>query len=274
MFDATPFDSSHALMQDRAFAAALRTCGEQPVTLPSGLTLLKRRVLGMPILMLPRTAPPTDLRSQLAQAGQQRLPLILSPEQPCKMPLAIRLSPPRTLLQVDLSAPKQQRRATLHQNWRHQLGQAENGPLRVLYRPLTHDHILLALERAQALSRRYQSWPVTLTAAFAKVAPDQTHLFTALLRGHPVAHMLFLSHGNRATYHIGHSTNAGRKSHAHNLLLWDAMNQLAKHGITSLDLGPTTTPNIDRFKRRAGANDQLTGGTWLRWSPLARARHT
>jgi hypothetical protein len=274
MFDATPSTSSHALMQDRAFAAALRKCGEAPVTLPSGLTLLKRRVAGIPILMLPRVSPPADLRAQLAQVGQQRLPLILSPEQPCKMPLALRVSPARTLLQIDLSSPQKERRAALHQNWRHQLGQAENGPLRVLYRPLTPDHILLALERAQALSRRYQSWPVTLTAAFAKIAPDQTHLFTALLRGHPVAHMLFLSHGNRATYHIGHSTDAGRKSHAHNLLLWDAMNQLKQRGITSLDLGPTTTPNIDRFKRRAGAQPLTTGGTWLRWSPLARARRT
>lgn len=274
MFDATPSTSSHALMQDRAFAAALRHCGEAPVTLPSGLTLLKRRVAGIPILMLPRVSPPTDLRAQLAQVGQQRLPLILSPEQPCKMPLALRVSPARTLLQIDLSAAQQERRTALHQNWRHQLGQAENGPLRVLYRPLTPDHILLALERAQALSRRYQSWPVTLTAAFAKIAPDQTHLFTALLRGHPVAHMLFLSHGNRATYHIGHSTDAGRKTHAHNLLLWSAMNQLAQRGITSLDLGPTTTPNIDRFKRRAGAQSQQTAGTWLRWSPLARARRT
>jgi hypothetical protein len=274
MFDATASMSSHALMQDRTFATALRHCGEAPVTLPSGLTLLKRRVAGIPILMLPRVSPPADLRAQLAQMGQQRLPLIMSPEQPCKMPLALRVSPARTLLHIDLSAAKQERRAALHQNWRHQLGQAENGPLRVLERPLTPDHILLALERAQALKRRYQSWPVTLTAAFAKIAPDQTHLFTALLRGYPVAHMLFLSHGCRATYHIGHSTDAGRKTHAHNLLLWSAMNQLAQRGITSLDLGPTTTPNIDRFKRRAGAQPQPTGGTWLRWSPLARARRT
>lgn len=132
------------------------------------------------------------------------------------------------------------------------------------------DHPLLTYDATQSRTRRYQNWPTALTAAFASAAPDKTHLFTALLRGYPVAHMLMLSHGTRATYHIGHTTDQGRSLHAHNLILWDAMNTLAARGITSLDLGPKTTDQIDRFKRRAGAKVQSTGGTWLRWTPLAR----
>ena len=142
----------------------------------------------------------------------------------------------------------------------------------MLHRPLTPDHPLLALEAAQARERRYQNWPPALTSAFARAAPDQTHLFTALLRGHTVAQMLFLTHGNRATYHIGHTGADGRRLHAHNLLMWQAMNALAARGITSLDLGITATPAIDRFKRRTGAVAQPTGGTWLRWTPLAPHR--
>lgn len=273
MFDASPAHTSHALMQDRAFAAALMLCGGGPVMLPSGLTLFSRRLAGVPVLMLPRVVPPPDLPAQLAQAGLHRRPLILSPEEACRMPWAMRIAPARSLWQIDLSQLPNARRAALHQNWRHQLGQAEASPLRVLHRSLKPDHPLLELEAAQARARRYQNWPPALTAAFARAAPDQTHLFTALLRGHAVAHMLFLTHGSRATYHIGHTETEGRSLHAHNLLLWQAMDVLAARGITSLDLGVATTPEIDRFKRRAGAVACPTGGTWLRWTPLARRAH-
>lgn len=270
MFDASPTHSDHPLMQDRAFAAALRLCGEDPITLPSGHLLLNRRILGIPVLMLPRAAPPPDLIAQLRTLGLHRRPLILSPEAPAPMPRSVNVAAPRALFTLDLTAPREVRRAALHQNWRHQLGQAERSPLRILHRPLKPDHPLLKLDAEQSRTRRYQNWPTALTSAFASITPDQTHLFTALLRGHPVAHMLMLTHGSRATYHIGHTTDEGRQLHAHNLILWEAMNTLAARGITTLDLGVETTDQIDRFKRRAGAKAQPTGGTWLRWTPLTR----
>jgi hypothetical protein len=274
MFDASAPPDAIPLMQDRAFAAALRLCGENPVILPSGLLLLSRRIAGLPVLMLPRAVPPSDLRAQLVQAGLHRRPLILSPEQPCARLSALwigalRIAADRGLLRMDLRAPVASRRAALHQNWRHQLGQAETGPLRVLHRPMTPDHPLLVLSQQHERTHGYRNWPRALTAAFVQAAPAQTHLFTALLRGHSVAHMLFLTHGARATYHIGHTTDAGRNSRAHNLLLWEAVNTLAARGTTTLDLGPATTPQIDRFKRRAGAELVPTGGTWLRWTPLS-----
>ncbi|WP_299416339.1 GNAT family N-acetyltransferase [uncultured Sulfitobacter sp.] len=268
MFDTSPPPTDHALMQDSAFATALTLCGGTPLRLPSGLLLLARSVVGVPILMLPRAAPPADLHAQLTQAGVARRPLILSPEQPCAMPRAVRISPPRSLLSLDLRTSKETRRAALHQKWRNQLRRAENSALRLRIRPLSPDHPVLDLETDQARTRRYQNWPPALTAAFVQAAPAQTLLFTALLRGYEVAHMLFLTHGTRATYHIGHTTDAGRSSHAHNLILWEAMQHLHAAGITRLDLGPQTTQQIDRFKCRAGAKVQSTGGTWLRWAVL------
>mgnify|MGYP003637816286 CR=1 FL=1 len=64
MFDATPARDT-PLMQSPAFTAALRLCGENPIVLLSGLVLLHRRVLGVPVLMLPRAAPPADLDRHL-----------------------------------------------------------------------------------------------------------------------------------------------------------------------------------------------------------------
>jgi lipid II:glycine glycyltransferase (peptidoglycan interpeptide bridge formation enzyme) len=104
------------------------------------------------------------------------------------------------------------------------------------------------------------------------VAPAQTHLFTAWQGRTPVAHMLFLCHGRSATYHIGHISPVGRAVCAHNLLLWHASDCLADRGFSQVDLGllHRDSPGLTRFKRRAGAQVQMTGGTWLRWTPLAR----
>ncbi|WP_432816939.1 GNAT family N-acetyltransferase [Sulfitobacter sp. JB4-11] len=269
MFDVqTP--ETHALMQDPAFAAALRLCGQSPITLPSGLTLLSRRVLGIPLLMLPRAVPPTDLTDQLRAKNLHRCPLILSPESPFA-PLGLRLKAAQTLLHLDLTADTATRRARLHPKWRNQLRRAEDSPLRVRQRTLEPDHPLLALEETQSKTIGYRNWPRALTTAFATVAPAQTQLFTATLRGHPVAHMLFLTHGHRATYHIGHTTPEGRAHHAHNLILWLAMTHLARTGHVTVDLGriDAGTPTLNRFKHRTGARPHQTGGTWLRWSPLA-----
>ena len=272
MFDASPLPETHALQQDPAFLAALRACGQTPVELPGGLLVPRRRLAGIQLAMLPRALPPEDLTAQLAAVGLHRLPLILSPERPCRMPRALRICAPRPTTVIDLTPDETTRRALLHPKWRNQLCRAEDGPLHVAHGPFRPDDPLLGLEAAQARDRGYASWPPPLTAAFARAAPHQTRLFTARLKGTPVAHMLFLTHGNRATYHIGHTTEAGRRENAHNLLLWRACSWLALHGHVSLDTGlmQPTVPGLDRFKLRAGAKPQMMGGTWLRWRPLAR----
>lgn len=268
MFDA-PQPQCHALLQDPAFAAALHLCGESPVTLASGHILLNRRVLGLPFLMLPRATPPVDLHDQLRAQNLHRRPLILSPESPCKPRGAVPISGPHTLLHLDLTTDL---RANLHPKWRNQLRHAEASALRVRHSHLKPGHPLLKAEETQAKTNRYQNWPRALTTAFATVAQAQTHLFTATLRGHEIAHMLFLSHGHRATYHIGHTSAAGRAHHAHNLTLFAAMTHLARHGHITLDLGVAhpKTPTLTRFKQRTGARLHATGGTWLRYAPFAR----
>ncbi|AXI46221.1 GNAT family N-acetyltransferase [Sulfitobacter sp. SK012] len=276
MFDATPATPGHALHQDPSFAAALSLCGQAPVTLPGGLILLHRKLAGIPVAMLPRADPPPDLLAQLKDVGLSRIPLILSPERPLGHMRALRLRKGISTAIIDLQQSDTVRRAALHQKWRNQLCRAEASLLRVTSASLKPDHILLSLNEDQARKRGYANWPAPLTAAFASTAPDQTRLFTASLNGTKVAHMLFLRHGHRATYHIGHSTQQGRAHHAHNLLLWTASCWLAVRGSTSLDLGllNDSTPSHTRFKLRAGARPQLMGGTWLRWHPLARKAGT
>jgi hypothetical protein len=273
MFDATPAPDA-ALMQDPAFAAALRLCGQNPIILNCGTMILHRRILGIPVAMLPRAVPPADLSDQLRRAGLHRTPLILSPEQPCTLPRALRLRGPQSFALLDLHGDTDIARAALHPKWRNQLKRAEAAGLRISHHqmPPEPDQPLLRLERAQARARRYANWPTNLTAAFAAAAPDQTRLFIAHDRGTPVAHMVFLRHGTRATYHIGHITPAGKARCAHNLLMWQASRWLADQGHVTLDLGLVAprVPGLNRFKLRTGAVIAQTGGTWLRWHPLAR----
>ncbi len=78
--------------------------------------------------------------------------------------------------------------------------------------------------------------------------------------------MLFVLHPPHASYHIGWAGDPGRATHAHNLILWQAMGALAADGITALDLGlveTDTAPGLARFKIGAGACVRPLGATLL-----------
>ncbi len=264
-----------ALMQDPAFAQAMRLCGQTPVHLPGGLMLLQRRIAGLRIVMVPRAIPPPDLLDQLSALGLHRCPVILSPDVPCALPRSIRLLRPRDICVMSLAGSDADRRARLHPKWRNQVTRAERLNLTVSRSALSPDpdDPVLVTETRQAQARGYANWPAALTAAFAAAAPAQTHLFRATQAGRTVAHMLFLTHGASATYHLGHITADGRRLCAHNLLLWQAASHLARMGCRSLDLGllDSRTPTLNRFKLRSGGIRRQTGGTHLLWHPLARA---
>lgn len=268
MFDeAQPVRRS--LMQDPAFAQALQLCGQQPLHLPCGLMVLQRRIAGLRIAMIPRAAPPDDLPEQMRVIGLPRTPLILSPERQTNLPRAVCLRRPCDMALWDISGGKDVIRETLHPKFRNQLKRAEKQKMHVTRHRLAPDPDGPVLRTAarQAKARRYAIWPAPLTAAFAAVAPDQTHVFRATDKGEELAHLLFLTHGATATYHLGHTTPLGKTRCAHNLLLWRAAKHFATRGITCIDLGLVSGQNrpLDRFKLRTGAVVAQSGGTHLYW---------
>lgn len=108
-----------------------------------------------------------------------------------------------------------------------------------------------------------------MTRTWAQLHPDRTLLFTAIDHTTPVAALLILHHGNRATYHIGVTTEQGRQSSAHNLLMWSAMRHMSDRGCHFLELGRTDiNPGLTRFKLGTGAQPRILGGTWLWYPPL------
>jgi hypothetical protein len=163
-------------------------------------------------------------------------------------------------------------RARMLQKWRNRLNRAADHRLRLCTTTLDRapDHWLITSEAQQAASRGYRNWPETFTRAFATANPGAALVFEARQHDVPVAAMLFLRHGPSATYHAGVTTTQGRKVHAHNWLMWQAMTHFAGDDLRQIDLGLVNThdaPGLARFKIGTGADIVQLGGTWL-WHPV------
>ncbi|ASM72111.1 MULTISPECIES: GNAT family N-acetyltransferase [Roseobacteraceae] len=279
MFDCTPPIAPAPLIQSAAFEAALRACGEAPVRLDCGTLMLRRKLWGVPVAMLPR-APMTDPARTLAHARDlTRGPVLVSPLTPLALSVhgALPMVSPASQALISLQTDTGAMRAALHGKWRNRLKHGEKAGLRVQCHPLPRrsDHWLLHADAAQQRERGYRSVPVPLTLGYAATTPRAAILFEAFQGPDPVAALLILRHGATATYHIGHTTHAGRAVSAHTLLMWTAMCWCADHGHHWLDLGliqTGTAAGLARFKLGTGAHVRSLGGTWLHWPPLRALR--
>lgn len=275
MCDTTAPDAP-LLQQSAEFAATLALCGQRAARLDDGTLVLMRRIGGIPIALLSRARlDPQTLLGLIARAGLRRSLILMNPDAPCpdlaRMG-AVPLITPAHVAELDLTGDLM---AGLHQKWRNRLRHARSQGLLVTQGPLPQDpaHWLLIAEAAQQRARGYRNWPTALTLAYARANPGAAQLLTARQRGTPIAGLLILRHGRAASYHIGHSTPAGRAASAQTLLMWQAMTWLAAQDATRLDLGPVNTeqtPGLTRFKLGTGARTRPLGGTWAWWPPLGK----
>ncbi len=266
------------LQQHPAHLTALRIIGAEArrIDLEDGghANILLRRFGPLRLALVPRgpvwpdgrLPRPSDL-----MALRRRLPaltaLIVNADAP--LPVSPRLLPLFTAQWVaewDIDRPPSELRARLHQKWRNRLCRAESADLALRDRqmPARPDHWLLRLDAAHARQKRYATWPPALIAAHA--AARNARLFTAGPDAAPVAAMLFLVHGRRATYQVGWTGATGRAQDAHRLLMWHAAMTLRDRGVQRLDLGTIDTdsaPGLARFKLGTGAAARPLGPTVL-----------
>ena len=168
-------------------------------------------------------------------------------------------------------------RARMHGKWRNRLAAAERSGLPVRRQEPSFQTLqwLLDADARQQRYRRYRAMPAAFTQAWLRNDRKNLILLTAHREDQRLAAMLFLRHGNAATYYIGWTSGAGRAASAHNLILWQAVQQLSATGVDMLDLGLVDTeaaPGLARFKLGAGAQPVRTGGTWLGWKGVPTAR--
>lgn len=272
-----------ALVQSPEFQRALKLNGQDYQvleTLGGQLALKKHLFLKFPVaaLNMVKIGSVPVLRDALHCAGLLRMPLLINPIKPCPelaQAGAVPLVSPATIARLTLLDSEEERRRNLHQKWRNRLHHGAKQGLKVTRQsmPIKADHWLFQSDRRLSEQRGYKNWPVALTLAFCAANPGQAKLFQAFEGRDPIAGVLVLRHGAAATYHIAQSTERGKKLSAHNLLMWEIMNWLARQGVTQLDLGLVNSEDaggLARFKLGTGADFHRLGGTWLFWSPLRR----
>lgn len=169
---------------------------------------------------------------------------------------------------LGLQRPDDDLRAGLHGKWRNMLVAAEKGGLGVgvVSGGRTFDWLV---DRAEAFRRRrgFVGPSGALVRAIARAQPDRRDVLvlTAQAQGERLAGVLFFVHGRTATYMLGWTGPDGRRSRAHNLLLWRAVLALRDRGAGWLDLGGinAAAPGVARFKLGLGGRLHTLTGTFI-----------
>ena len=275
MFDAATVADPVPLPQSEAFARALDSLSIPCARLDDGTIVLRRRLGRVPFRMITRPLAGTPQAVlDLAQQAPGKGPIILSPAKP--MPLnhigALPLVSPTTIARLDLTQSTDGLMSGLHQKWRNRLRHGQSQNLRITRQNMPDDpgHWLLQADRHQQRQRRYRSWPIALTLAYARANPGRAKLFTAFWGREPVAALLILRHGEDATYQIAHTRPSGRLASAQTLLMWSAILWARSKGVQTLELGLIDTEEaagLARFKLGTGAEPVRLGGTWVWWPP-------
>ena len=298
--DSAQWDAAHAqacapLQQDWAYGASMQLIGVgvlrarveingQPVAMAQFILRRWGSALGLalcsrgPVWL--QTLPAADKAAVYAQL-RKTIPLkglrlvLMTPEEPRGDTLG--LSPWRRVMtgyatvMLDLSQSREALRAGLDAKWRNRLVAAEASALKVQRMGTNPGQYrwLLDQEEAQRQQRGFAGLPLPFFDTYiqSRKQPGQTLLsLRADLGRERVAAMMFLLHGRAATYQVGWSNEQGRQLNAHNLLLWQAMDELAQRGIQQLDLGGVNTARsagIARFKIGTGGEVRQLAGTYL-----------
>ena len=172
---------------------------------------------------------------------------------------------------LDLTPSLEALRAQLDRRWRHRLVGGENSDM-VVHRVGTNPgqyRWLLEAEMKQRTEKKLDGLPTAFFDNYvdARKQPTKNILTLRADRGRDrIAAMMFLIHGDAATYQVGWTSDAGRDVHAHNLILWKGIEALKERGIRMLDLGGVNTirsAGIARFKMSTGGNVLTLAGTYI-----------
>ncbi len=169
---------------------------------------------------------------------------------------------------LDLSDDEETIRKGFNGKWRNRLKAAEKENFTVSRLGRRPDKFAWLLDKDAALMRSigHRSSNVALVPAYFLAAGKKSILaYEAKSGSERIGGMLFLIHGQGATYHIGWSNEEGKARSVHNLIMWQAICELKKQGVRTLDLGGVETdmtPGIARFKLGVGGKVVSTAGSW------------
>ena len=172
---------------------------------------------------------------------------------------------------IDLTPSMEVLRAQLDRRWRHRLVGGEASEM-TIHRVGTNPgqfRWVLEAEMQQRSDKGLEGLPLEFFEHYVASRPNTAKTILTLradLGRDRIAAMTFLIHGEAAIYHVGWTTEQGRDYHAHNLILWKAMEELKSRGIRRLDLGGVNTirsAGIARFKMSTGGEVVTLAGTYF-----------
>lgn len=254
---------SAPLQQSAPYRIAALACGArvEVATLREGghclgRVQMMRRGPAVVALRGPVWASDLDDRSRrvaLRRLARQGAALIALPESPVQGLGIIPLMTSRHVALWDLRPDPQLLRAGLAGKWRNALKAAEQRDLQVRLGPNRRIAEVIAAEASQRAARGYRALPGAFSAHLPSGSLRLWHWRKANT-GH--AAMVFVRHGDWATYHLGHADLLAREAGVHRVMLWQAALALRAEGVTTLDLGDINTedtPGLARFKLGTGA---------------------
>lgn len=159
----------------------------------------------------------------------------------------------------NLTIEEQLARQNLKKNWRGHLQKAEKSGLKITWDDKGEFYAWLRqIYKTDKEIRGFQGISPKLLDNLALFSTSRSPMIIgkATIDGKDIAAVLFVCHGQSATYQIGWSSEEGRKFCAHHLLLWQARNMLHSLGIEDLDLGGSndgTAKGVKKFKQGTGA---------------------
>ncbi|MCX7978152.1 MAG: GNAT family N-acetyltransferase [Bdellovibrionaceae bacterium] len=145
-------------------------------------------------------------------------------------------------------------RARLAQKWRNGLNKAEGFGLKV---QINEDlqglsDFVLCYQRFKKEKNFLGPSPAFILEEIRAGAPFRDYWRLVALDGDlPVAGILVAKHGRTASYRIGWNSERGRKTNAHYLLLWTAIEKLNQAGCEGFDLGGILDEEKDKFTQNS-----------------------
>ena len=169
---------------------------------------------------------------------------------------------------LDLRHDPAEARKSLNGKWRNMLVNAEKAGLAVdVLCGEAGVGWLLPRYEAMMAEKGFVGVSSAMLAALARHAGTEDLLvLRARTDDEEASAVLIARHGAAATYLVGWNGEAGRKSRANHLLLWQAMNELRERGCTWLDLGgidAQRTPGVAAFKRGLNGVEYTLAGEYL-----------
>lgn len=147
-------------------------------------------------------------------------------------------------------------------NWRGSLKKAqaklENGEIWVEWDDSGKFYPALRVEYAKDKAMRgYSGASPQCLDALAQFSTKQNPMIIgkASVNGQDIGAVMFLKHGQSATYQVGWASDIGRQYCTHHLLLWQGRTMLQQYGVKQLDLGGINDDNegLKKFKEGTGA---------------------